>query len=257
MASNRPSEDGVEERVRRRLRELRTSLARYEHLAGLRLQRAQILKAEEAQLRVMERFRAAARNAVAAGATLDQLASELAASGALEDAVREVAETLGVARYKPLYEALDSIASSSAGDEERPAFLALQALARVYAEEYEAVRGPGSSDNASCPLCGSISDVAAHDGRSYYMVCTLCFYKWSLGREVSCPYCRSRDPLAIGLFMDQQRRVALAHCQECGSSWKIILDPGLARRAPRLVLPLIALAAEKYRGLTPGELGHG
>lgn len=257
MEPGRPPEDGLEERVKRRLRELRVSLSKYEHLAGLKLQRTAILKTEEAQLRAMEKLRPAARSAVASAKSLDELASELAASGVLEEVVSEIAEALGVEGYKGVYEALDSIASGEAGDEERPAFLALQALARVYAEEYEAARGVVESRGAACPVCGSTSDVAIYDGEAYYMLCPLCFYKWRVGGGIECPYCGSRDPVAIGLFMDRQRRVALAHCQSCGSSWKLILDPSLARRAPRLVIPLIALAAEKYRGLTPEGLGHG
>ncbi len=253
MESSGAAEAGGGGSVRRRLREFRLALSRYEHLSGVRVDKGLSLKVEEAELVVEEALLPAAREAVSQGLDFKGYVERIEAAGSLERLASEAASILGYRGETLDYRtALARLAEGAeVGEEERLAFILIQGAARAYARAYEEAYGRAEALTAECPLCGGSSDVMVKREDGYYMVCPFCFYEWRTGAEVACPYCGSTDRLAIGMFMDRARRVALAHCQDCGSSWKVVLDPSI--RAPRVLLPLIALAAEKYKALIPNE----
>ncbi|ESQ26142.1 MAG: Protein involved in formate dehydrogenase formation [uncultured Acidilobus sp. OSP8] len=134
----------------------------------------------------------------------------------------------------------------------RSALLVFQAVARAYASHYERKNGTVEEVTAYCPLCGSESRTMVRVGEEYLLVCHLCGYAWRVSRKtLACPFCGNSNPFSIGIFMDKDGRLGLAYCQECGSSWRVVLDERVAS-APRILLPLLALAAERLRGALPG-----
>ncbi len=127
--------------------------------------------------------------------------------------------------------------------------LLIQGLARAYAKAYEDIKGVVKRIDFRCPICGNESDVIVKwtDG-SYRMICPFCGYTWIISTgELVCPKCGNKDPFSLGIFADRDRRIGLFICQECKFTAKIILDPRLISRYPRILLPLIALNGEKYR----------
>lgn len=239
--------------VRKRLREFRVALSKYEHLSGVRVDKGHALKFEEAELTVEEELLGEARNAVARGVDFEGYMQALEASGRLVKLASTVSSILGYSVESLNYEeALSKLAAGGdVGEEERVAFAVVQGAARAYARAYEEAVGRVEKLTAECPVCGGVTDLVVRRDDGYYAVCPFCYYEWRIGSDLACPYCGSRDRIGIGIFMDRSRRVGLAHCQTCGTSWKVILDPSI--RAPRSILPLIALAAEKYRSLIPGN----
>jgi len=140
-----------------------------------------------------------------------------------------------------------------AGDIDTPgakaALITVQAVARAVAR----LRDPVNLLSATCPVCGAESKtMVARD--ALYMVCHFCGYQWIVSRgEVVCPYCGTNDPISIGVFTDKKRRIGLFTCQECGSTWRAIMDRSI--RAPATLLPLIAVGAEHYRRFAVYSLG--
>jgi formate dehydrogenase maturation protein FdhE len=129
----------------------------------------------------------------------------------------------------------------------RSGFLALQAVARAYSSRL-LEEGVVEEPSAKCPVCGVRSETMVRRGGDYFMVCHFCSYEWRVSRgRIMCPYCGALNPISIGIYSDKKRRLGLAHCQECGGTWRCILDETI--RAPRQLLPLIALGAEVYRRL--------
>ncbi|MEB3851207.1 MAG: formate dehydrogenase accessory protein FdhE [Desulfurococcales archaeon] len=234
-----------------RLARFRTALLRYRGLAGVAIDLETAVRVEEVELGIIESLKPAVREAVEAGESLNSLAARLLEEGTLSRLAGVVAEKLGLEGPRDLGDALQRMAS---GDIEAPgakvAFVVMQAVARAYAEVLLEAEGPREVMGTRCPVCGAESDVmAAEPDGGYSMVCPFCFYKWRLpGVGLSCPSCGSRDRFALGIYTGRSdKRVALLHCQNCGFTARVILDRNVASGAPRSLLPLIALRADRYR----------
>ncbi len=216
---------------------------------GLKVNVELALKIEALQRRIADDARVIIDAIWSNGITLSDLLAELSRRGLLAKYIVAVANEMGEKVSESSAE--QTLASALGGDMNRPgsrsALLAFQALARSYAEKYEEVNGFASSEGPYCPLCGSESNVMVQIGDEFRMVCSLCGYEWVISRStIRCPYCGNSNALKIGLLMDRERRYGLAFCQECGSSWKIIVDKALAS-GPSSLIPLAAMAADKLR----------
>ncbi|GAB6147661.1 hypothetical protein [Stetteria hydrogenophila] len=244
--------------VEGRLEEFREALDRYGHLAGVKFDRDYALRVEEAELLVEEELLPRAREAVKRGLDLKGFIERVEADGLLGRLAGAAASRLGVGGAAAWGEvdygaALARLAAGEVGDVERVAFVATQGALRAYARAYEEEHGVERRGSAVCPVCGGVSDLMVRKGDGYRMVCPYCFYEWLVGEEAFCPYCGNRDRRFIGVFTDAQGRVGLAYCQACGSAWRVILDPSI--KAPRSLLPLIALRAERFRAYLPSGQG--
>ncbi len=161
------------------------------------------------------------------------------------DTARELAKLLGdeVADADEAYRAALEGRLEEQGA--RAMLLAIQAIARAYAEAKLERDGQVYEPGSYCPVCGLQSRTMVRRRGRYYMVCHFCAYEWLLSSDLKCPYCGESNPVAVGVFGDKGRRVMLAKCHTCGSTWRVIMDETI--RAPRILLPLIALKAEAFR----------
>ncbi len=237
-------------------RSFRLALLRYRSLTGPSVDVDTAVEVERLEEEIASRVRDEAGSAAARGEGINALASRLWESGVIQDLYAHALERLGLDGGDPLeaYERLLEGDYDSSGAQAM--FIVMQAIARAYADALLERDGVKTVLTHVCPVCGVESDimVAEPDG-GYSMICPFCYYKWRLpGRGLVCPRCGSRDKFSLGLYMDKSdRRVALLHCQECGYTARVIMDPSIAEGAPRSVLPLLALGADRFRGL----LGEG
>lgn len=224
--------------------DFRKALVKYGHFfKHMKLDRSLVLAVEEAQQEVMRE----AYKEVDVGEDLSENIKRLSREGLIDSWARRMAEAIGEEpRSVDVWEALSGDLDKPGV---RPMLLALQAVARAYADKL-LERGVGYEPSARCPVCGLESRTMVKRGRFYNMICHFCGYEWRVSDKIVCPYCGSRDPVSIGVFSDKARRVALARCQDCGSTWRIIMDEAIT--APRILLPLIALKAEAYRSVLEG-----
>ncbi len=231
------------------LDEFTRAYRKYSHFfSHLKADAGLIRRVEEAQQAVMERVRSLLDTSLSLEENLDK--PEVKRE--LEQAVEEIARALGDEPPNP-EEALEAVSSGRVDGPGRIGLLALQAVARAYADKLLEEQGPGYEPSQYCPVCGTPSQTMVKEERSFYMVCHFCTYKWLVSqRGLLCPYCGNTNPVSIGLFSDRKRRVALALCQECGTLWNIIVDESI--KAPRVLLPLIALNAQAYRVFIPDSL---
>jgi FdhE protein len=225
--------------------ELVTSLTVYRGLHGLSdLELSYIRRVEEAQARVIERL----KGVVAGYGGLRDAVAALLESSELLRAAREIAGALG--EEPPEAVGWGEVARVLSGDLDfrgaRSLLLAIQAVARSYAEAVIESRGEGSGVTSLCPICGAASETMYRRRGGYYMVCHFCGYTWRVSGEIPlCPRCGAQPPLDVGVVSDRSRRLGLASCWRCGYTWRIILDEHV--KAPAIALPLIALGAEKLR----------
>ncbi|MGC9071396.1 MAG: formate dehydrogenase accessory protein FdhE [Acidilobus sp.] len=234
-------------------------LRRYSQLLGLKIDIELAKKVEAVQERIMAdvaRF-IEAREGLAS--SLSDLLAGLSNSGLLSNYIAEVGSEIG--DEVDLDDAEESLARAFEGDVisrgARAALLAFQAVARAYAGAYERANGIAESMSAYCPLCGSESRTMVRVDQDFVMVCHMCGYAWRVSRgSLKCPFCGNSNPFTIGIFTDKDRRLGLAYCQECGSAWRVIFDENMAS-APRVLLPLLALAAERLRSALPGRQDSG
>ena len=254
MGSGGSPAEGSKGGVAERLREFRRALTRYGPSIEHRIPRGLALKIEEAEQVIIESLRGRASLYVRDGRGLDEFMDDLKASGEVDRLIVEVAERIGVNVEDPRA-ARDALeAGDYASKQAMAAFIVYQAVARAYAEAYRDQLGTVDKGDAQCPVCGATSDLAIVRDDGVYMSCPFCYYEWRLGDDIRCPYCGNEDRLSIGLFMDRQRRVALAHCQQCGSTWKVVLAPDLGSLV-RPVLHLVAHGVERFKVYTapPGD----
>ena len=226
------------------LEEFVSALTRYRSLMldEPDLERASSIEAE--QLRVMEEV----RDRVDDSAPLDEVLERLRAEGAMGKIVEEVAEGLGVRMEVSGDEAYRSVEEDGLeGAGAMPVLVALQAVARAYAERYQARKGRLRREGATCPLCGTESGTMVKEGDRYYMVCPLCGYEWLVSEGApACPRCGERERL--GVYTDRVGILGLGACQGCGNVWHLILGEV---DAPQILLPLIAMGAERFRRALP------
>ncbi|MGC8969283.1 MAG: formate dehydrogenase accessory protein FdhE [Conexivisphaera sp.] len=199
---------------------------------------------EEVQLRIADEL----RDLIDEGAGLDAVLGELDANGTLRALIEEVAEELGPEDRVDAEEAYrKAVGGDVEGVEGMSALLVIQAVARAYAEKYEARNGRSRSDSDACPLCGTESRTMVREGNTYYMVCPLCSHEWYLSDgSLRCPKCGESERL--GVYTDRRGILGLASCQGCGHTWHLILGEV---DAPRVVLPLIGMGAERFRRALP------
>ena len=235
---------GLDEKIR----EFEEALHKYKHLYIIELPIEQTVEVERIQLEIIESLREEALKSIRESVPLEEFASRLVEEGEAEKHYYAVLEGITGANEPSFEEAVEQV-DSGAYDKPGAAalLLMLQAVARAYAESYEELYGKGAKGGSDCPICKARSDIMyrEQDG-SYYMLCPFCFYVWKVSDEkLVCPHCGSRDEVGLGIYSDKAMRVGLLHCQDCGGTTKVILDKAI--RAPRPVLPLIALSAEKFR----------
>lgn len=237
--------------------ELVTSLSVYRQLHGLRdLEVDYVRRVEEAQAEAMERISGLAGSA----GSLVELVDVLVERGVLGEITGLIAGRVGLER--PPRVGREEVARVLSGDIDFPGgraiLLALQAVARSYAEEKIKGGVEGRLTNL-CPLCGAASETMYRRKGGYYMVCHFCSYTWRVSEAIPrCPRCGGEPPIDVGIVSDKQRRLGLAKCTRCGYTWRIILDEHV--KAPLIALPLIALGAERLRETlknkkTPEEQG--
>jgi len=234
--------------VEDRLQDFRIALDKYLHLLrGGTVDKEKALLVERIQLELMAEAESLLEGEIPgeAQAALDKLER----MGWLDQAIRRVGSRINDEPGDPK-KALEAFLR---GDLDEPgaraALIVVQAVARLVAEHRE----PVNLLSAMCPVCGAESrTMVSRD--ALYMVCHFCGYQWIVSRgEVVCPYCGSNDPISIGVFTDKRRRIGLFTCQECGSTWRGILDRSI--RAPPILLPLIAYGAEIFRRFAVISLG--
>ncbi len=220
--------------------ELVKTLNKYAHLLGFPINLEWVRTVESVQQDIMGEVRRLAGNY----GSLREFVESLDSQGLLEKAVAKAASTIGedVGDYR------ESVKAALTGDLKvkgsKPALIALQAIARAYAEE-ASKKEPIVEPSAYCPTCGATSETMVKSGGKYLMICHFCTYTWITSeKHPTCPYCGNKDMLTIGVISDKQMRIALMKCWKCGAKWRAILDETI--KAPPVLLPLIAMAAEKY-----------
>lgn len=220
------------------MEDLATALSRYAHLIGASFNLDWVRTVEAAQKKVID----AIANDVERYDNLEELIKDLIERGKLYELAAALAEDIG----DDVKDGREAVEAALAGNREAPGFragfLTIQAVARAFAARAE----PIESQGGTCPICGTRSETAWKREGNYYMVCHLCGYTWLQSRErPSCPYCGNRVEVSIFIVTDKQRRVSLFKCEECKSVWRAVIDETI--RAPPILIPLIAMAAEKYR----------
>jgi len=234
--------------VRRRVTELVTAITRYRQLHGLHVDLRIARSVEELQARIIVRLKSeeVLHGSSTAREALSRLLDER--RDLILEFYREAADLTG---DPPDPGDLESIlASALRGDVERPGsksmLLVLQAIARAVAEIREESGGSGAELSIYCPVCGAASETMARRRGWYYMICHFCGYTWRVSGELlTCPNCGATAPIDVGVVTDKHKRLGLAGCQRCGYTWRVLMDEHV--RAPNIVIPLIAMGAERYR----------
>ncbi len=236
-----------------------SALRRYSQMLGLKVNIGMAVKVEAVQRRIMDDVKRLLEGQAEGLEGLSDLLARLSNIGLLRNYIVYVGQELGdeVSPDKideTLVRAFEGDVNSAGA---KSALLAFQAVARAFAESYERSNGILNEVTAYCPICGSESRTMVRTRDGFLMVCHMCGYAWRVSSDkLTCPFCGNANPFSVGLFTDRDRRFGLAYCQECGSTWRVILDEGMAS-TPRVLLPLLALAAERLRGALPANSEAG
>ncbi|MCE4599478.1 MAG: formate dehydrogenase accessory protein FdhE [Desulfurococcales archaeon] len=242
--------------ISKMLEEFELGLRKYRHfIKRLDLDVESIKRVEEVQLKIGELLKDS--RILDGREGLREVIGKLLDSGILARLVEEASMELNLTSPGDLEEALKRVL---AGDLDYPGahatLIVLQGIARFYADSVLEREGLGHEPSAKCPLCGAMSETMVKKGDAYTMVCHFCAYQWVVSRRsLMCPYCGSTHPISIGIYSDKKKRIALARCQDCGATWRLILDESI--RPPRVLLPLIALGAEAYRPFLHAHSSEG
>ncbi len=231
------------------LDEFKKAIAKYGHFfKHARIDKAQAISVEEAQQAIAER----ARGELDTGMSLEENVERLASKGLLARWAEEIGGLIG----DDTGDTGRAIQAALEGRLEEPGaramLLAIQAVARAYADML-LEKGVGYEPSARCPVCGLESRTMVKRGKWFNMVCHFCGYEWRVSDKMVCPYCGESNPVAVGAYGDRARRVMLAKCHTCNSTWRVIMDETI--KAPRILLPLIALKAEQFKVFA--RLGDG
>jgi len=231
-----------------RMREFKDALRKYMHLLkGGKIDLEKTIKIEELELKLMNDLVSKQSELCERKKNLQGLIEALLDTGWMEEALKETSHKLNVEINSDPREALEAFLT---GNVERPegkvALLVVQAIARCLAESKLENDEIVEKVTPICPVCGAESKTMVLERDGYYMVCPFCSYKWLVSREtIRCPYCGNDNPISLGVFSDRARRLGLAVCQECGATWRLVIDKSI--KAPRILLPVISLGAEAYR----------
>ncbi|MEM1938500.1 MAG: formate dehydrogenase accessory protein FdhE [Acidilobaceae archaeon] len=227
----------------RRVDELINNLMKYSHLIGGVIDIEWVRLIESIQTKIIDDIRGEA-------GSYDSLLSfinNLESTGKLYELIESIAREIGEEVPDPKIALTGALAGDLNIQGSKPAIIALQAIARAYAE-IKLSSGPVIEPSAICPICGAKSETMYKRGNNYYMVCHFCSYTWLQSEnKPTCPYCGNQSEITLGIVSDKTMRIALIKCWECGSTWRIILDESI--KAPLILLPLIAMAAEKFRNV--------
>ncbi len=207
---------------------------------------------EKNQLKIIRELFPKAKEAVRKDLKPEDLASEVSEK-VVKEFYYKFADELKIRNNveKPEEAFNNLLAGRSDTNGTRIIILIIQAIARTYARAHEEIHGVREIRDYKCPICGNESDIIVKwpDG-SYRMICPFCGYTWIISRnKLVCPKCGSENPVSLGVFTDKEMKVGLFVCQDCGFKAKIILDPDLVIRIPRILLPLLASAGDKFRSL--------
>ncbi len=232
------------------------SLNRYAGMLGLKINIELAKKVEEVQLKIMDDVARTLNEMWNGNLSLQDLLAKLAETGLLKNLITFAASSIG--EHVEPEKAEEALSRAISGDlsesGSKGALLAFQAIARSYAEKFAEARGSIQEVTAFCPLCGSESRTMVKRGNSFFMVCHLCGYAWKVSEgSAVCPFCGNDNKFKIGTFMDKEMRYGLMYCQECGSSWRVILDENMAA-APNIIIPLLAMGAERFRSALPSNV---
>ncbi len=231
--------------VNERLEEFKTALDKYLHLLkGGSIDREKSINVERVELKIMDELRA---NNACRG-ELQSVIDGLLSGGWLGEAFHRVAEMVGLSLTRDVDVRIvlrEFLAGNMEREETTIMAILVQAIARCVAEE-RLNEGVEDRTGPICPVCGAESKTMVVRDYGYHMVCPFCSYEWRISKDrVICPYCGNSDPVSIGVFTDKKRRIGLLVCQECGETWRAILDRGI--RAPRILLPVLSMGAEAFR----------
>ncbi|MCE4620284.1 MAG: formate dehydrogenase accessory protein FdhE [Desulfurococcales archaeon] len=241
--------------VKERMREFKDALRRYTHLLkGGKIDLEKSVKIEEIELSLIEDLLKNQPVICRSRRDLQDLIGDLLDSGWIEEAMRKTSEGLNVEIDGDPKEALEAFLT---GNVEKPegkiALLVVQAIARCLAESKLEDNEIVEEITPICPVCGAESKTMVLERDGYYMVCPFCSYKWLVSRDkIRCPYCGNDNPVSLGVFSDRARRLGLVVCQECGATWRLVIDKSI--KAPRILLPVISLGAEAYRQFIRDEM---
>ncbi|MCE4602493.1 MAG: formate dehydrogenase accessory protein FdhE [Desulfurococcales archaeon] len=231
------------------LDEFKKAIAKYGHFfKHARVDKAQAISVEEIQQTIASR----ARVELDTGRSLEENVEYLNSKGLLAQWAAEIGGRIGDKVDNP-GKALEAALEGRLEEQgARAMLLAIQAVARSYADKL-LERGVGYEPSARCPVCGLESRTMVRRGRWFNMICHFCGYEWRVSNRMVCPYCGESNPVAVGVYGDKARRVMLAKCHTCNSTWRVVMDETI--RAPRILLPLIALKAEQFQVFA--NLGSG
>ncbi len=234
--------------VRERMEEFKDALRKYTHLLkGGKIDLEKTIKIEELELKLIDDLISNKSVICESKRDLQSLIEALLDSGWIEEAMRRASHELNVEIDSSPREALEAFLT---GNVEKPAgkvaLLVVQSIARCLAESKLESGEIVEEVTPLCPVCGAESRTMVLEREGYYMVCPFCSYKWLVSRDkIRCPYCGNDNPISLGVFSDRARRLGLVVCQECGATWRLVIDKSI--KAPRILLPVISLGAEAYR----------
>ncbi|MDP8003501.1 MAG: formate dehydrogenase accessory protein FdhE [Caldisphaera sp.] len=234
------------------IEEFISSLRKYSHLVGFKIDLEMARKIEEIQLKIIKDIDEKIKDIDLSD--LNNFVSELSKKNIMQEFIMEASQELGEGigikdADNALKEALEGNMNIKGA---RSSLIVLQAISRFFAEKYEKNNGQIINESPYCPVCGSESKTMIKDGNRYKMICHFCGYTWIVSNNgLVCPFCGNREEFSLGFFSDREERIGLMYCQRCGSDWRIILDESI--KAPSILLPLIALGGEKFRGALPGN----
>ena len=225
---------------------LRDSYERYKHLLhGGSIDVDLAEKIEDIEKNIINNI----KNIIDLDKDLEEIIRELTENGVLDELIRDVGRELKV-NVKDARKAVNTFLDGNLQDEQaRIAFIVIQAVARLKAMHSEQ---KGLSEKARitpyCPVCGAESGTMVRYKGAFYMVCPFCGFMWRVSDTFICPYCGNTDKLRLGVMTGKRsKRLGIAWCQECGRTWRVILDERVVLSVPRLLLPVIAYGAEIYR----------
>lgn len=236
----------MESQVEERLKEFQQGIEKYMHLLkGGMVDRDKSLNVERIELELVQELRQSNKCMGDLQKTLDELQS----SNWIVEAFIKASSSMGVEASMDIdvEKALRDFFTGNIDSEESMVMaIIVQSIARCIAEESLEMNGIIDATTPYCPICGAESRTMVVRDDGYDMICPFCSYEWRVSRENPvCPYCGNSNPVSIGIFTDKARRIGLLVCQECGETWRAILDRGI--KAPRILLPVISMGAEAFR----------
>ena len=104
-----------------------------------------------------------------------------------------------------------------------------------------------------CPVCGSAPILSTlEDEGARKLICSFCWYKWSVKR-LYCPFCENSDSKLLHyLFSEEEKDVRVDLCDNCKKYIKTV-D---ARRADRTIYPPLEQISTLHLDIKAGDEGY-